>query len=65
MLKYAFLINVPGQSPDTYKGVYENSESYNVIAATDNMDMAKEYVGKLAADGFTLLTTPSQLSSAR
>ena len=55
MLKYAFLINVPGQSPDTYKGVYENSESYNVIAATDNMDMAKEYVGKLAADGFTLL----------
>ena len=55
MLKYAFLINVPGQNPDEYKGVYENSESYNVIAGTDNMDMAKEYVGKLAADGFTLL----------
>ena len=55
MLKYAFIINVPGQNPDTYKGVYENSESYNVITATDNMDMAKEYVGQLAADGFTLL----------
>jgi hypothetical protein len=55
MLKYAFIINVPGQNPDTYKGVYENSESYNVITATDNMDMAKDFVGKLAADGFTLL----------
>lgn len=55
MLKYAYIINVPGQNPDGYKGVYENSESYNVIAGTDNMDMAKEYVGKLAADGFTLL----------
>lgn len=55
MLKYAFLINVPGQTPEEYCGVYENSESYNVIAGTDNMDMAKEFVGKLAADGFTLL----------
>ena len=55
MLKYAFLINVPGQKPETYKGVYENSESYNVVAGTGDMEMAKEYVGKLAADGFTLL----------
>ena len=55
MLKYAFLINVPGQTPEGYCGVYENSESYNVIAGTDNMEMAKEFVGKLAADGFTLL----------
>ncbi len=55
MLKYAFLINVPGQKPETYNGVYENSESYNVVAGTGDMEMAKEYVGKLTADGFTLL----------
>ena len=55
MLKYAFLINVPGQNPESYNGVYENSESYNVVAGTGDMEMAKEYVAKLAADGFTLL----------
>ena len=71
MLKYAFLINVPGQKPETYNGVYENSESYNVVAGTGDMEMAKEYVGKLTADGFTLLNlcgismTPSRLSSVR
>ena len=55
MLKYAYLINVPGQSPETYSAVYENAESYNVVAGTNDMDMAKDYVGKLAKDGFTLL----------
>ena len=54
MLKFAFFINVPGQNPDDYKGVYENSESYNMIVGTGDMDMAKDYLGKLAADGYTL-----------
>ena len=55
MLKYAYIVNVPGQNPEDYKGVYENSESYNVIAGTNDMEMAKDYVGKLVSDGFTLL----------
>lgn len=55
MLKFAFLVNVPGQSPETYSKVYENSESYNVVAGTGDMDMAKEYVKKLTDDGFTLI----------
>ncbi len=54
MLKFAFLINVPGQNPDTFAGTYENSESFNIVAGTDNMEMAKEYVAKLVADGYTL-----------
>lgn len=54
MLKFTWLVNVPGQSPETYCGVYENAESYNVVAGTDNMEMAKEFVKKQAEDGFTL-----------
>ena len=45
MLKFAFLINVPGQNPETYCGTYENSESFNLVAGTDNMDMAVDCVG--------------------
>lgn len=55
MLKFAFLINVPGQNPENYRGVYENAESYNLVAGTNNMDQAKDYVAKLVADGYTLL----------
>ena len=54
MLKFAFLINVPGQSPETFSGTYENSESFNLVAGTDNMEMAKDFVAKLVADGYTL-----------
>ncbi|MDO4869016.1 MAG: DUF6506 family protein [Bacillota bacterium] len=54
MLKFAFLINVPGQSPETFCGTYENSESFNLIAGTDNMDMAEKYVASLVSDGYTL-----------
>lgn len=54
MLKFAFIVDCPGQTPETYKGVYENSESYNLIIGTDNMDMALEYALKLVAEGYTL-----------
>ena len=54
MLKFAFLINVPGQSPETYCGVYENDESYNLIVGTGDMDMARDCVAKLVDDGYTL-----------
>lgn len=54
MLKFAWIVNVPGQSPDTYYKVYENAESYNVLAGTGDMEQAKAFVKKLADDGFTL-----------
>jgi len=55
MLKFAYLINVPGETPGTFSGIYENSESFNLVAGTDNMDMAKEFVAKLVDEGYTLL----------
>ncbi len=54
MLKFAFLINVPGETPGTFAGSYENSESFNLVAGTDNMVMAKEFVAKLVDEGYTL-----------
>ena len=54
MLKFAWFINTPGQTPDTFSKSYENAESYNLVLGTDNMDMAKEYVAKLVAEGYTL-----------
>ena len=50
MLKFAFLINTPGQTPDTYSKVYENAESYNLVAGTPDMDAAKDFVKKLVDD---------------
>ncbi|MDO4553330.1 MAG: DUF6506 family protein [Bacillota bacterium] len=54
MLKFAFIMNVPGACPDTYSGVYENAESYNLIAATGSMEMTEALVAKLAAEGYEL-----------
>lgn len=54
MLKFAWFVNVPGSSPDKYKGVYENAESYNMIVGTGDMESAKAYAKKLADEGYTL-----------
>lgn len=54
MLKFAFIINMPGQNPDTYCGKYENAESCSIIAGTDGIDETKKLVKKLVADDFTL-----------
>lgn len=54
MLKFAFLINTPGQTPESYSKTYENAESFNLLAGTPDMDAAKAYVKKLADEGYTL-----------
>lgn len=54
MLKFAFIINVPGADPETYSAVYENPESCSIIAGVDGMEAGKEYVKKLTAEGYTL-----------
>lgn len=46
---------MPGQNPDTYLAVYENAESYNLIAGVDGVESAKDYVKSLVDDGFTLV----------
>lgn len=47
MFKFAFLINVPGVSPETYFTVYETNESYSIVAGVDGMEAAKEYMKQL------------------
>lgn len=53
MIKFAFIMNIPGENPDTYKGVYENSESYNLLVGANDMEETKELVKNLIKDGFT------------
>ncbi len=54
-MKFAFIANVPGVTPETYSTVFETANSYNLVAGVDGMDAAKEYVAKLAEEGFELL----------
>lgn len=55
VMKYAFIANIAGVTPETYSTVFETSESYNLIAGVDGMDAAREYVKKLVEDGFELI----------
>lgn len=55
MLKYAFIENLAGASPETCKAVYENAESYNVIVGTSSYEMTEDYVKTLDQEGFELI----------
>lgn len=54
-MKFAFIANVEGVTPETYSTVYETEDSYNLVAGVDGMDAAREYIRKLAEDGFELI----------
>lgn len=53
-MKFAFIANVAGATPETYSAVFESPGSYNLIAGVDGMDAAKEYIKKLAGEGFEM-----------
>lgn len=55
MFKFALIMNIPGESPETYSEVYENAESYNLFVGTGDMEMAAGLVKQLARDGFELI----------
>lgn len=55
MLKYAFVANVAGVTPENYSTVFETAGSYNLIAGVDGMDAAKEYIKELAEEGYELI----------
>ena len=55
MFKFAFIMNIPGESPETYSTVFENSEEYDLFVGSDNMDMAAGLVKKYAEEGFDLI----------
>ncbi len=55
MSKFALIMNVPGESPETYSKAYENAESYNLFVGSGNDEMAAELVRQFAEDGFELI----------
>lgn len=54
MLKFAFIFNMPGESPASCSGTYDNSESSSLIAGTDGMEQTAQLVKKLTGEGYTL-----------
>ena len=54
-MKFAFIANIAGVTPETYSTVFETTGSYNLVAGVDGMDAAKEYIAKLAEEGFELI----------
>lgn len=54
MMKFAYMINIPGYTPETYCGEYDSGKSITRIVGTDNIDQAVEYAAKLAEEGFNL-----------
>lgn len=54
-MKFAFIANVAGASPETYSAAFETEEAYNLVAGVDGMDAAREYVKKLAEEGYELI----------
>lgn len=55
MFKFAFMMNIPGESPETYSAMFENSEEYDLFVGSDNMEMAAGLVKKYAEEGFDLI----------
>lgn len=55
MLKFAFIENLPGSSPETCSAVYENAESYSVVVGTSSYEMTEAYVRKLDEEGFSII----------
>lgn len=54
MLRFAFLMNMPGESPETCHGEYNNSESQSRIIGLEK-ESAAEYVKILADEGFEIV----------
>lgn len=55
MFKYAFIEEVAEATPENYSFVYENAESYNLVAGVSNFEMAQDLVKKLHAEGYELI----------
>lgn len=54
MTKYAFIINLPGQTPETFSSEFQVEGSYNIVVGTDNFDSAREYIRVKVEEGFSM-----------
>lgn len=55
MFNYAFIVNSENLSPKEYSGEYNNKEFSFYIAATSNLQMAKDLAKNLAKECFDLI----------
>ena len=51
-MKFAFILDVKGVTPESYSAVLETDGRYNLVAGVDGEEVAAEYIMKLAAEGF-------------
>lgn len=51
-MKFAFILDVKGVTPESYSAVLETDGRYNLVAGVDGEEAAAEYIMKLAAEGF-------------
>jgi hypothetical protein len=54
MTKYAFIISLPGQSPETFAGEFQVEQSYNIVVGLDVTEMAENYIKTRVEEGFSL-----------
>lgn len=52
-IKYALMIHVPGESPETYSKFYETADSIDWYVGVGGMEQAEELMKQLTSDGFT------------
>ena len=45
-MKFAFIANIAGATPETYSAAFEAPEAYNLIAGVDGMDAARAFIEK-------------------
>ena len=55
MTKYALMIKVPGESPETYSKVFENQDNHDLYVGTGDTDMAAELMKKLTEEGYEMV----------
>lgn len=55
MLKYAFISEIKGVTPDNYYAIYENEECFNLIIGSPNMQTTEDLVKRLASEGYTMM----------
>ncbi len=51
-MKFAFILDVKGATPETYSAVLETAGRYNMVAGVDGEEAAAKYIMKLASEGF-------------
>lgn len=63
LLRYAFIINLPGADPRTCSAVYQNKECYCMVAGAGGAEMGKSFVRELLDQGYAAIDLCSDFSA--